>query len=147
MVLLEILQNSQENTCVTVSLLVKFQAETCNFIIKETLAQVFFREFWEISKNNFFNRAPVVACFYVSKLASETVLQQNLIQSTLVDPIKLSWNFMAFSISKLYPQKLSIQSMLMTGVISGVVMFKDKTKSNPLANQNVRSIRKSVVSF
>ena len=54
---------------------------------------------------------------------------------------------MAFSISKLIPQKLSIQSVLMTGVISWVVMFKDKTKSNPHTNQKVRSITKSVVSF
>ena len=37
--------------------------------------------------------------------------------------------------------------MLMTGVISGVVTPKDKTKSNPLANEKVRSITKSVVSF
>ena len=37
--------------------------------------------------------------------------------------------------------------MLMTDVISGVVTPKDKTKSNPLANQNVRSITKSVLSF
>ena len=39
--LLEILQNSQENTCARVSFLIKLQASTCNFIKKETLAQVF----------------------------------------------------------------------------------------------------------
>ena len=39
-VFLEISQNSQENTC--------------NLIKKETLAQVFSCEFWEISKNAFF---------------------------------------------------------------------------------------------
>ena len=37
--------------------------------------------------------------------------------------------------------------MLMTGVISGIVTPKDKTKSTPLANQKVRSVTKSVVSF
>ena len=37
--------------------------------------------------------------------------------------------------------------MLMTGVISGVITPKDKTKSNTLANQKVRSIAKSMVSF
>ena len=52
--LLEILQNSQENTCVRVSLLINLQASTCNFIKKETLAQVFSCEFYEISKNTFF---------------------------------------------------------------------------------------------
>ena len=37
--------------------------------------------------------------------------------------------------------------MLMTGVLSGVVTPKDKTKSNLLANLKVRCITKSVVSF
>ena len=43
-VFLEISQNSQENTC----------ARVCNFIKKETLAQLFSCEFCEISKNIFF---------------------------------------------------------------------------------------------
>ena len=47
-VFLEILQNSQENTCARVSFLI------CNFIKKETLAQVFSCEFCEISKNTFY---------------------------------------------------------------------------------------------
>ena len=42
-VFLEILKNSQENTCARV-----------NFIKKETLVQVLSYEFWEISKNTFF---------------------------------------------------------------------------------------------
>ena len=46
-VFLEILQNSQENTCARASLLIKL-------IKKETLAQVFSREFCEIFKNVFF---------------------------------------------------------------------------------------------
>ena len=33
----------------------------CNFIKKETLAQVFSCEFCEISKNTFFYRTPLVA--------------------------------------------------------------------------------------
>ena len=49
---LEISKNSQENTCARVSFLIKLQA--CNFIKKETLAQVFSYEFCEISKNTFF---------------------------------------------------------------------------------------------
>ena len=48
-VFLEISQNSQENTCVRVSSLM-----ACNFLKKETLAQVFSCEFCEISKNTFF---------------------------------------------------------------------------------------------
>ena len=50
-VFLEILQNLPE-TPVSVSFLIKPQA--CNFIKKETLAQVFSCEFCEISKKNFF---------------------------------------------------------------------------------------------
>ena len=43
-VILEISQNSQENTC----------ASACNFIKKETLAQVFSCKFCEISESTFF---------------------------------------------------------------------------------------------
>ena len=50
---LEILLNSQENTCAGVSLLIKFQASACNFIKKENLVQLFSCEFCEISKNTF----------------------------------------------------------------------------------------------
>ena len=38
-----------------------FCEEVCNFIKKETLAQVFSCEFCEISKNTFSYRTPVVA--------------------------------------------------------------------------------------
>ena len=59
-VFLEISQNSQENTCARVSFLIKLQA-ACNSIKKGTLAQVFFCEFWETSKNTSFYRTPPVA--------------------------------------------------------------------------------------
>ena len=48
---LETSQNSQESTCVRVSFWIKLQAEACNFIKKESLAQVISFEFCEISKN------------------------------------------------------------------------------------------------
>ena len=60
------MQNSQENTCVRVSPLIKLQVSACKFIKKETLASacnfnkkvtlapVFSCEFCEISKNTFF---------------------------------------------------------------------------------------------
>ena len=57
-VFLEILQNSQENTCARVSFLINLQAEACNFIKKETLALVFSCEFRKISKNTFSYRTP-----------------------------------------------------------------------------------------
>ena len=53
-VFLEISENSQANTCVRVS-------EACNFIKKETLAQVFSCEFCKISKNTFSYKTPPVA--------------------------------------------------------------------------------------
>ena len=62
-VLLKISQRSQENTCATVSFLIKLQAGACNFIKKETLAQVFSREFCEISKKTFLHRTPLGDCF------------------------------------------------------------------------------------
>ena len=52
-VFLEISQNSQENAYVAVSFLIKLQALACNFIKKETLAQVFSCEFFKISKYTF----------------------------------------------------------------------------------------------
>ena len=48
----KISQNSQENACARVFLLIKWQAQA--FIKKETLAQVFSCEFCEILKNTFF---------------------------------------------------------------------------------------------
>ena len=59
-VFLENSQISQENTCVKVSFSIKSQA-ACNFIKKETLAQVLYCEFCEISKNTFSYRISPVA--------------------------------------------------------------------------------------
>ena len=53
-VFLEFSQSSQENTCARASFLIKLQAKAFNFIKKEALAQVFFCEFCENSKNTFF---------------------------------------------------------------------------------------------
>ena len=47
-VFLEISQNSRENTSARVSFLTNLQPETCSFIKKETLAQVFSWEFYKI---------------------------------------------------------------------------------------------------
>ena len=47
----KILQNLQGNTCDRDSFLKKLQAEACNFIKKETLAQMFSYQFCEIFKN------------------------------------------------------------------------------------------------
>ena len=52
-VLLEISQNSRENTYA--------RPEACNFIKKEYLVQLFSSEFCEISQNTFFYRTPLVA--------------------------------------------------------------------------------------
>ena len=54
---------------------------------------------------------------------------------------------MLFIISETIPQKLNIQSMLMTGFIRWIATLIDQTKSNPLANQEESSITKSLVSF
>ena len=52
---------------------------------------------------------------------------------------------MLFNISKHSFAKIQGQLMPMTGVISGVVTLKDKTRSNPLARLKVRIFSKSVV--
>ena len=52
-VLLEILQNSQKNTCARAPFLIKLQALPWNFIKKETLAQMFLCEFCEFLRRPF----------------------------------------------------------------------------------------------
>ena len=56
-VFLEISQNSHENNCARISFLIKLHvtksSKACDIIEKETLAQVFFCEFYEISKSTF----------------------------------------------------------------------------------------------
>ena len=64
-VFLEVSQNSQENTCARISFLIKMLAEACNFIKIETLVQMFYCEFCEISRNTFIYRTPPVAAFEV----------------------------------------------------------------------------------
>ena len=59
-VFLEILHNSQENTCARVSFLIKLP-QACNLIKKESLSTLFFCEFCEISKNTFSHRTLLVA--------------------------------------------------------------------------------------
>ena len=91
-VFLEISQSSQENTCafkafvkhhkdapqrsVKIKIQLKFisiqlsemHGKACNFVKKETLAQVFSCELCEISKNTFLHRAPLVAASVNSSL-------------------------------------------------------------------------------
>ena len=55
-VFLELSQNSQEKQLCQCLFFNKVAGLACNFIKKETLAQVFSCEFWEISKNNFLHR-------------------------------------------------------------------------------------------
>ena len=55
-----VLMNFTKLTGKYLSLFFNKVAETCNFIKKETLTQVFPREFCKISKNTFFYRRPVV---------------------------------------------------------------------------------------
>ena len=65
---LKILQNSRESTCVIIPFLIKLQASACNFIKRETLAQIFSGEFCQIFKifkfyQHPFYRTPPDECF------------------------------------------------------------------------------------
>ena len=51
---LEISENSQENTCVRDSFLIKLKAKACNFIKKESLAHVFSWKFLKFLRTPFF---------------------------------------------------------------------------------------------
>ena len=70
---LESSKNTQESTYARVSFLINFIL-TSNFIKKETLAQVFSCEFYEISKNTFSYRTPQVAAFGRQRCQTETLL-------------------------------------------------------------------------
>ena len=50
----------------------KVSGLACDFIKKETLAQVFSCEFWEISKNTFFQRTHMVAASAINLSSSLT---------------------------------------------------------------------------
>ena len=54
------------NICASVSFLIKFQVSLCNFIKKETLAQVFSREFWWCFWEHLFYRTPQNDCFCIN---------------------------------------------------------------------------------
>ena len=84
-VFLEILQISQENTFARVYFLIKFINfnKVINFIKNETLEQVFFCEFCEISKITFSYRTPLVA-------ASGTKLIHQLLDKLGADIINVN---------------------------------------------------------
>ena len=80
-VLFEILKNLQENTCATVSFLIKLLK---NFIKKEALAQVFSCEFCEIFENTFFHRTPPVAASVKLIVGADLAHMQKLRKSIKV---------------------------------------------------------------
>ena len=75
---LKISQNSQENTCASVSFLIMLRLDA--FIKKETLAQLFSCEFCEICKNTFFrehlqttaSKANLVLYMYIFSLMRQS---------------------------------------------------------------------------
>ena len=67
-------QNSQESTCARVSFLIKLQASACNFIKKETMAQVISCKFYKIFKNTFFQITPPVVASAHAKCSPEEKL-------------------------------------------------------------------------
>ena len=70
-VLLKISLNAHASTCARVSCLIELQAQVCNFIKKETLAQVFSWNFGEILRSTVFNRTPVAASASLSSNPSK----------------------------------------------------------------------------
>ena len=77
---------------------------TCNFIKKETLAQVFSCEFCEIFKNTFFDRTPLVAASEYILLHTRDIQAQLLVLMWIV-----AINWLTFSRNKLMSKKLKEQ--------------------------------------
>ena len=76
----KILENSQENTCVRVSFLIKLQAEICYYTCrlrsatlfkKETMAQVFSCKFCETFKNSLFTEHSLRILFFGRMLLTD----------------------------------------------------------------------------
>ena len=91
--MLKISQHSQENTCARVSFLIKMQA-ACNFIKKETLAQMFFCEFCKISKNTssgYFCRCCSTPFFAVLSLSAKNPLSFNTFSAFFFFSISVSF--------------------------------------------------------
>ena len=78
----KILQNSQENTCVRVSILIK----ACNFINIDILIQVLSCQFREISRNTFFYRTPVSAASGISYFSAVYFLSLRPTRTFTLDP-------------------------------------------------------------
>ena len=89
---LNISQISQENTCAKASYLRKLP-EACNFIKKETLAQVFSCEFCEIFKNTFFTERLQVTD---SDIRMQVVVIYNLNLSSRFVAINFTFSLLSF---------------------------------------------------
>ena len=73
-VFLKTSQNSQKNTCGTVSYLIISQASTCSSFKKETLVQVFSCEFCEIFKNTLFTEHIGATTSAIRKYSNKTIV-------------------------------------------------------------------------
>ena len=80
--------------------LIKLQVEVCNFIKKETLAQVFSCEFCQISKNTFFRRLPPMSASELLKkcyfklfqiLQIEYVIYKKNIKKCIANALNISF--------------------------------------------------------
>ena len=91
---LEFSQNSQENNYARVSFLLNLQAEACNFVKKETLAQVFSCKFCEILRAHFLQNTSS-DYFYVTCGNITKVFRRNVPHATNTPPKKngvlVSW--------------------------------------------------------
>ena len=75
---LEISQNSQENTCARVFFLITLQAQACKFIKIETLAQVFFCEFAEFLRTSFLKNSSGCLLLKINNNFFVTIILQNI---------------------------------------------------------------------
>ena len=92
-------QNSQENTCVRISFLINLSASAFNFIKNETLAKLFSCKLYEIFKNTFFYRIPLLAASTVCIYKTNTCIfcLTLFLNYTLLD--KLIANSIAYVLS------------------------------------------------
>ena len=112
---LKISQNSQESTCARASVLIKLKTAgfACNFIKKETLAQVYSCEFCEIFKNNYFIEHVRTTAFAFRSIERFCLLEKGCFTTSL--------SRIATSFSNLKRKKLDFNVFLLDIVFKNTV--------------------------
>ena len=119
---LEIFQNSQENACARV------------FIQKESLAQVFFCEFYEISKSTFFYSTPSMAASawtFHDQVCTEKKQNLKFVSKNLKGVLRRLWYLLYYGMEKILEfMDVLVSMFLITWTITWTTCKAFKRRQN-----------------